>query len=231
MLNRNARYSVVKVAMVCGPMTRRGNVSPTFTSSKCGETPSRFDSSQSRRSLSTLFQLGLRPALDVAELALEHAALLGFFVQVADRGRPLARHEDAVLVGVDGVPARKHRGPGEFGLHHLVVVEPSLLEQLVPRPHRAAVEPPFLAAEDQVAVRNVPHAGGSLRRARNPVPTAMDCGAIRPPNLESRANSLVPVERIGVVHRHHPAANVGRAARIPQLPAADGLAHPMIDVG
>ena len=59
----------------------------------------------------------------------------------------------------------------------------------------------------------------------------MDCGATMPPNLESRANSFVPVQRIGVVHRHHPAADVGGAARIPQLPAADRLAHAVIDVG
>ena len=32
MLNRNARYSVVKLAMLCGPITRRGSVSPTSSS-------------------------------------------------------------------------------------------------------------------------------------------------------------------------------------------------------
>ena len=37
---------------------------------------------------------------------------------------------------------------------------------------------------------------------------------------------LIPVQRVGVVHRHHPAADVGGAARIPQLAAADGLADP-----
>ena len=47
----NARYSHVKVAIECGPITRRGSRSPTFTSSKCGETPRRFDSSHSRRTL------------------------------------------------------------------------------------------------------------------------------------------------------------------------------------
>ena len=30
----NARHSVVKLAMLCGPMTRVGSLSPTFTSSQ-----------------------------------------------------------------------------------------------------------------------------------------------------------------------------------------------------
>ena len=30
MLNRKARYSVVKDAIECGPMTRRGSLSPTW---------------------------------------------------------------------------------------------------------------------------------------------------------------------------------------------------------
>ncbi len=53
MLKRNARYSVVKLAMLCGPITRRGSVSPIFTSSKRGDTPVRLDSSHCRRSVST----------------------------------------------------------------------------------------------------------------------------------------------------------------------------------
>ena len=39
----------VKVAMECGPTTRRGSRSPTATSSKRRETPRRFDISQSVR--------------------------------------------------------------------------------------------------------------------------------------------------------------------------------------
>ena len=52
MLNRNARYSVVKLAMLCGPITRRGSVSPALTWPKRGETPLRLDMIQSCRSRS-----------------------------------------------------------------------------------------------------------------------------------------------------------------------------------
>ena len=48
-LKTKARYSVVKLAMLCGPITRRGRLSPTDTASQCGDTPSRFDRYQARR--------------------------------------------------------------------------------------------------------------------------------------------------------------------------------------
>ena len=176
------------------------------------------------------FQLGLRPALDVPELVFEHAAFGGFFVQVSDGGRTLARHQGAVLIGVDGVPTRKHRRAGEFRLRHLVVVESALLEQSVPGPNRAAVEPPLLATEDQVAVRNVPNARG---RGTVPVIQCHRNGLRRDEAAELgvAGELLVPVQRVGIVHRHHPAPNVGRTARLPQLPATDRFADAMVDVG
>ena len=131
---------------------------------------------------------------------------------------------------VDGVPARKYCGPRELRLRHFVVVEAALLEQLVPRPYRTTVEPPFLAAKYQVAVGNVPHARG---RCAVPVVQCHGDGLRRDDAAELgiARELLVPVQRIGVVHRHHPTANVRRAAGIPQLPPADGLAHAVVDVG
>src|SRR3546814_2742917 len=52
-LNTNTRYSVEKLAIVCGPITRRGSLSPTLTDLNAGETPSRFDRIQSWRTWST----------------------------------------------------------------------------------------------------------------------------------------------------------------------------------
>src|SRR5690349_14930082 len=46
-------------------------------------------------------ELGLRPAPDLAELALVQAAPGRFRAQVPDRGRALARHQGAMLVDVD----------------------------------------------------------------------------------------------------------------------------------
>src|ERR1700761_2659703 len=53
MLKTKARYSVVNEAIECGPITRRGSLSPTLTSPKRGATPSRFDMIHAQRSLST----------------------------------------------------------------------------------------------------------------------------------------------------------------------------------
>ncbi len=141
-----------------------------------------------------------------------------------------ARDQGAVLIGVDGIATRKHRRPGEFRIRHLVVVESALLEQLVPGPNRAAVEPPLLATEDQVAVRNMPDA---RRRSAVPVIQCHRDGLRRDEAAELgvAGELLVPVQRVGIVHRHHPPPNVGRAARIPQLPATDRLADAVVDVG
>src|SRR3546814_13303730 len=57
-LNTNARYSVEKLAIVCGPITRRGSLSPTLTDWNAGETPSRFDRIQSWRIRSTSEKIG-----------------------------------------------------------------------------------------------------------------------------------------------------------------------------
>jgi hypothetical protein len=68
---------VVKLAMLCGPSTRRGKRSPILISSKCGESPKRFDMIQSKRTLSMASQLGIGPSAQRRKLLVVHAALLG----------------------------------------------------------------------------------------------------------------------------------------------------------
>ena len=220
MLKRNARYSVVKLAMLCGPITRRGRSSPTTQSIRYQPVVAH---------LLDLGELGMRPAPDRSDLAVVHATLLCLRGQVSDCGRTLAGHQGAVLVLVGRVPAREHRGPGELRIDHLVVVKAPLLEELVPHPHRATVEPPLLTPEDQVAAGDVSDTCGLgavavVQRHRD--------GLRRDEAVELGVSSelLVPVQRIGVVHRHHPATDVRGTARIPQLPPADPLAHAMIDI-
>src|SRR3546814_12474066 len=41
---------------------------------------------------------------------------------------------------------------------------------------------------------------------------------------------LIPVDRIGIVHRHYPATDIARRARVPELTPTDQLPDAMIDV-
>ena len=128
------------------------------------------------------------------------------------------------------VAAREHRGTGELRIGDLVIVEASLLEQRVAGTHRRSVEPPFLAAEDQVAVRNVSDAG---RLSSVPVVQTYGDGlrCDQTAELTGTGKFLIPVDRVRVVHRHDPTPHVGGAARIPQLPAADRLAYTVVYIG
>ena len=123
-----------------------------------------------------------------ASCLLVHAALFSLGGEIADGGRALLGDERAVLIGMNRVAAREHGRAGEFGVGDLVAVETALLEQPVAGPDAGAVEPPFLAAEDQMRAGNAADAG-RLHAVAKSMQTVKDCGATMPPNLELRANS------------------------------------------
>jgi hypothetical protein len=108
-------------------------------------------------------------------------------------------------------------------------VEAALLEELVAGLDVGGVEPPLLAAEDQVASGDATDAG---RLRAMPVVHADAEGLRRHDAAEPRVarEVLVPMEGVGMVHRHDPAADVGDVAGLAELTPADGLAHPVVDI-
>lgn len=103
------------------------------------------------------------------------------------------------------------------------------MADLVAGPDVHAVPPPFLAAEDHVLAIDPAHAGLIVA-----VPViecdqhGLRCDYV--PEFGRRRKSLVPVDRVDVVHRHDPAADVRLVAWLPQLAAADLVTKSPLDV-
>src|SRR3546814_5666485 len=94
-----------------------------------------------------------------SDLLAVNRALVGFFAQITDCGRTLACNQHAMLIAMFGIAAREHGRAGEAGVLDVVAVKAAVLEQLVAGPDWRVVEPPFLATEDQMRVRNLADAG------------------------------------------------------------------------
>src|SRR3546814_5947884 len=91
----------------------------------------------------------------------------------------------------------------------------SVLQQ-VARPNPRAVVPPFLAAENQVRAGNLADAGRLTAVSevqRNRPRLRRDQAA----EFRFARKRLIPVDRIGIVHRHYPATDIARRARVPEL--------------
>ncbi len=134
-----------------------------------------------------------------------------------------------MLVAVDGIAIGKHRRAGKAGVGDLVTGETAFLRQVIARPDRGSIEPPFLTREDQVRSGNLADAGGVASMAI----VHRDGEALRRNDSAEFGiprELLVPVQRVGIVHRLHPAADVRRIAVVPHLGKYDGLADPLVDI-
>src|SRR5262249_15988160 len=137
-------------------------------------------------------------------LVLEETTPLRLGRQIANRRGALAGYQCAVLIGMRGVAAREQGWTGEPRIPDFVLVEAPLLKQLGPRPDAMAVEPPSLAAEDQVRAGNPAHA----RRLHAVAVIHPNCEGLwshDPAEPGIARELLVPVDRIGIIHGHDPA--------------------------
>src|SRR3546814_374845 len=174
-------------------------------------------------------QFGLGPLLGLAMDLVVHAALARFFDEITDRRRTFLGDRRAMLVAMHRVTAREHRRPGKLGIRDLVAIEAAFLDELVAGPHAGTVEPPFLAAEDQMRIRDLADAGGMAAMA-----------IVHGDHERLRSNDaaksgfarelLIPMNGIRIVHRLYPATNVGLVARIPEFVVDDALADPPVEV-
>src|SRR3546814_14603352 len=95
-------------------------------------------------------------------------------------------------------------------------IEAAFLDELVAGPHAGTVEPPFLAAEDQMRIRDLADAGGMAAMA-----------IVHGDHERLRSNDaaksgfarelLIPMNGIRIVHRLYPATNVGLVDWIPEF--------------
>src|SRR3978361_513457 len=101
-------------------------------------------------------------------------------------------------------------------------MEPAPLCHVVAGLEPRTVVPPLFAAEEQVRAWNNTHTGGLsamplIHRDRERL-RRHDATKLR-----GLGEVVVPVDRVGIVHGHHPATNVGRRAWLDQLASADFL--------
>ena len=105
-------------------------------------------------------QFSLRPLFRCALFLVVHAAFFSFFAQVANGGGTFFCDQGAVLIAVHGIAAGKDSRASEFGFRDAVAIKATVLKQLVTRTNGGAVEPPLLAAENQVGAGDFTDAGG-----------------------------------------------------------------------
>jgi hypothetical protein len=130
---------------------------------------------------------------------------------------------------VDRIAPLEQRRPGELGLGVLVSGEDAFLLEPVAGAHMRAVPPPLLAAEDHVLAIDMTDT--SLVVAVSIV--ERDHHRLRTDQIAELGlfgEALVPVDRIDIVHRHDPAADVGFVDRLEQLRPADLLTEPLDDI-
>src|SRR5579859_700804 len=92
-----------------------------------------------------------------------------------------------------------------------------------------AVEPPLLAAEQKVRARYAADAC----RLRTVAKIESHADRLRrhdAAELRFAREFLIPVERVWIIERHHPAADIARGTRLPQLASADALSDSVLDV-
>src|SRR3546814_13284819 len=121
-----------------------------------------------------------------------------------------------MLVAMHRVTAREHRRPGKLGIRDLVAIEAAFLDELVAGPHAGTVEPPFLAAEDQMRIRDLADAGGMAAMA-----------IVHGDHERLRRNDsaksgfareiLIPMNGFRIVQRLDQPTKAGSVARIPEI--------------
>ena len=135
-----------------------------------------------------------------------------------------------MLVTVKIVAALEAGGAGELGLLDAIVERDALVADDVAAGDARAVKPPFVAAEQQMRARDAADAG----RRRAMAVVHRDREGLRRDELPVGTlggEILVVMKPVGIVHRLHPAADVGVAERIVHRRWADGLAEILVDVG
>src|SRR5580704_2696943 len=174
-------------------------------------------------------EFGRRPSFGRTGCGGVDATLFRFLGEIANDGWAGFCDQVAALVAVNRVAPLEQGGAGELGFGNLVTGENPFLEELIAGADMRAVPPPFLAAEDHVLPRDVADtrlivAVAIVERNRHRL-RGDDVAELR-----LAGEALVPVQRIDIVHRHDPAADVGLVAGLPQLAAAYLLAKPVFDV-
>ena len=148
---------------------------------------------------------------------------------VADGGRARLGDQRAMLRAVHRVAAREQGRAGELRVGNLVIVEAAFLEQLVAGADREAVEPPFLAAEDQVRARDAADAGRLAAMAvieRDRDRLRRDDAA----ELRKRGRNPRPNGSGSDNPSPSPSGGCRGRARLPELAAADILADALLDI-
>src|SRR5690606_5276395 len=90
---------------------------------------------------------------------IERAHLASCLGEVTDAGGTLCRDLLAAVVVVDVVAALKAGRPGELGLLDDVIERHALVANQVAGKDARPMEPPFVATEDQMRIRNAADAG------------------------------------------------------------------------
>ncbi len=155
---------------------------------------------------------------------------LGEIGVVANAGGALGGDPVAILVVIVVVAALETGGTGETGFLDGVIVGDALVVDTVPGFDERAVEPPFVATEQQVGVGDLADTGGG-----GPVSViggdGKGLGRDDSAMAALRGKLAIVVQAVGVVHGLYPATYVVGDHGFERHGVGQALAHPAVQVG
>ncbi len=148
---------------------------------------------------------------------------------VADTGGTLFGEQGSVLFVVVIVAPLKTGGSGEFGFLHHIIERNFFMHHPVPGEQAGAVEPPFVATEDQVRIGYIADGGGAGAVALG---SGNGEGLGRHQATETSPGGVVVIvmQQVGVVHGLRPAPEVIVVQLVPQGPGGQGLTHVLVEI-